>query len=477
MPSAHPQANAPFPYLAVTGAALYIKRAVIDGIGYLDEGYGMAYEDVDYCLRAWEAGFQVLYYPYASLTHLEAKTRGMEQGQRELDSQQRFWERWGDMLEHRRVHTDDGRLRIIYVTEDTGVGGGHRVVFQHLSGLAARGHDCQLWSLTGPPDWFDLDVPVRSFVDYDELAADLARRDGFKVATWWQTAAPVWLGSVQRGIPVYFVQDIESSYYPDDQRSRDKVMASYREEFHYMTTSGWNRERLAELNLEAVRVPCGVDRGTYRPLAGVARRDDVLLAAGRSHQLKNLELTIAAWRRMSEPRPELWLYGAEPELGEKYGARYLERPSDDGVNELLNQATAFVQTSRHEGFCLPALEAMAAGTPVIVTDAHGNRDYCADSRNCLVPAATPDAVAAALDRVFRDPTLRDHLARAGVETAAAYDRAASGERLERFFTSIEERHGEPRPRPRRARAVHVGQDARAAARTARARTARHGARA
>jgi glycosyltransferase involved in cell wall biosynthesis len=397
------------------------------------------------------------------------------QGPRELEAQEHFWASWGPWFDRRKVRRVDGRLRIIYVTQDTGMGGGHREVFEHVSRLAARGHDVALHTLEGPPDWFDLDVPVRTFVDYDELAEDLARRDGFKVATWWQTAAPVWLGSVQRGIPVYFVQDIETSYYPEDQRTRDKVMASYRQEFHYMTTSRWNQERLAELGLDAARVPCGVDRGTYRPLENVARRKDVLLAAGRSHALKNLDLTIAAWRRMPEPRPELWLYGAEPELGEKYGARYFERPSDAEVNELLNQATAFVQTSRHEGFCLPALEAMAAGTPVIATDAHGNRDYCVDGESCLMPAATPDAVTAALARAFREEALRDDLARRGLETAAPYDRSSSGERLERFFTRIADQRGEPqRPLPR-PQAVHISDEARAAARTARARARSHGA--
>ena len=78
-----------------------------------------------------------------------------------------------------------------------------------------------------------------------------------------------------------------------------------------------------------------------------------------------------------------------PSLGPEYGARYFERPSDERVNELFNEATVFVQTSIHEGFCLPLLEAMAAGTPVVSTDAHGNRDFCRHEENCLIADADP----------------------------------------------------------------------------------------
>ena len=78
---------------------------------------------------------------------------------------------------------------------------------------------------------------MRSFEYYDELVEELAPLDAIKVATWWNTAAPVWRASVLRGIPVYFVQDIETSYYPDDEHVRHAVLDSYRPEFRYMTIS------------------------------------------------------------------------------------------------------------------------------------------------------------------------------------------------------------------------------------------------
>jgi GT2 family glycosyltransferase/glycosyltransferase involved in cell wall biosynthesis len=467
-------AETPSPALAVTGACMYVRREVIDAVGAFDERYAMAYEDVDWCLRAWQAGFCVRYFPSAQLVHHESLTRGMEVGERERDSQRAFWERWSEFFDARTVqaatggdgdgdgagaaHRDDGAarrgdgagddragarattplagpLRIIYVTEDTGVGGGHRDIFEHLNRLAERGHDVALYTLGAPPEWFALGVPVHSFEDYDALGDALAQVDAIKVATWWMTAAAVWRASIPRGLPVYFVQDIETSYYPDHERARHAVLDSYRPEFRYMTISSWNRERLRELDLDAELIAPGIDLETFRPRADVPRRDDMVLALGRTNPLKNLPLTLAGWRALKQPRPELCLFGIEPELAQD-GVRYVDSPGDEQVNELFCQATVFVQTSVHEGFALPPLEAMATGAAVVCTDAHGNRDFCVDGVNCLMPEPNPAAVGAALARLLGDPQLRAELGRAGVATAQDYAWEKRIDALEEFFRRV-----------------------------------------
>ncbi len=291
-------ANVPQAVLAVTGACMYVKREVLERIGSLDEAYPMAYEDVDFCLRAWQAGYRIVYCPDAELLHLESVTRGTHVGGRERRSQEVFWERWGTFFDARAVRDPDGRLRIIYVTQDTGVGGGHRVVFEQVNRLLDRDHTVEVWSLTGPPDWFDLKAPVRTFADYAELVKALTPVEAIKVATWWETADPVWEASVLRGIPVYFVQDIETSYYPDSEGVRHRVLASYRHEFRYLTTSGWNTEQLRGLGLEPTTIPPGIDLDRFHPVAGINRSEDLLIALGRSNPLKNLPLTLEAWQSL-----------------------------------------------------------------------------------------------------------------------------------------------------------------------------------
>jgi GT2 family glycosyltransferase/glycosyltransferase involved in cell wall biosynthesis len=436
-PTGHGPADVPAPVLAVTGACMYLKRELIDRVGSIDTEYPMAFEDVDWCLRAWQAGYRVVYEPSAILEHTESSTRGRTQGEREMASQERFWSRWESTFGPRSVADAEGRLRIVYVTERTDVGGGHRLIFEDINGLVRQGHLVELFALDERPDWFELNAPVRSFTDYGELERALAPLDAIKVATWWRTAAPVWAASVVQGIPVYFVQDIETTYYPDDEPGRHRVLATYRPEFRYLTTSSWNRDRLRELGHDAELVAPGIDLDTFRPLPG-ARRGKALLALGRVNPLKRFGLTLAAWRALPEPRPALHLFGVEPELAPE-GASYDVAPTDSRVNELLNECAVFVQTSSHEGFALPPLEAMAAGTAVVCTDADGNRDYCRDGVNCLMPSATPGAIAGALQRVLDDGDLRERLGTAGIETARSYGLERRAESLGAFFAALAKR--------------------------------------
>jgi hypothetical protein len=66
-----------------------------------------------------------------------------------------------------------------------------------------------------------------------------------------------------------------------------------------------------------------------------------------------------------------------------------------------------------EGFFLPALEAMALGVPVIVTDCIGNRSYCRDGETCLMPDRDAGAIAAAARRLLASPALCAEIAEGG----------------------------------------------------------------
>ncbi|HWB23113.1 MAG TPA: glycosyltransferase [Gaiellaceae bacterium] len=59
-------------YPAVTGASVLFRRSLLEQLQGFDEIYEMYVEDVDLCLRVWEAGFRVVYEPASALIHLES---------------------------------------------------------------------------------------------------------------------------------------------------------------------------------------------------------------------------------------------------------------------------------------------------------------------------------------------------------------------------------------------------------------------
>lgn len=63
---------------AVTAACMMLRREAFDAVGGFEERLAIAFNDVDLCLRLREAGYLIVYDPYAQLYHYESKTRGAE---------------------------------------------------------------------------------------------------------------------------------------------------------------------------------------------------------------------------------------------------------------------------------------------------------------------------------------------------------------------------------------------------------------
>lgn len=88
---------------AVTAACLLVKAEVYDRLGGLDEGFQVAFNDVDFCLRIRKQGLRVVWTPYAQLYHYESKSRGLDEQDpakkaRFAAEQQRLRARHGDVL-------------------------------------------------------------------------------------------------------------------------------------------------------------------------------------------------------------------------------------------------------------------------------------------------------------------------------------------------------------------------------------------
>jgi len=151
------------------------------------------------------------------------------------------------------------------------------------------------------------------------------------------------------------------------------------------------------------------------------------LAVGTLEPRKNLPRLIEAFallrRRGCEHRLVLagsagWGAAAVQEAIERHRvadavdlAGYVD---DAALREYLWAADAMVMVSLYEGFGLPVLEAMACGTPVVVSQA-GSLPEVTGGAGLVVDPMDVDAISAALDKIAGDADLRERLRTCGLE--------------------------------------------------------------
>jgi glycosyltransferase involved in cell wall biosynthesis len=95
-------------------------------------------------------------------------------------------------------------------------------------------------------------------------------------------------------------------------------------------------------------------------------------------------------------------------------------------------ASVFVFPSLYEGFGLPPLEAMASGTPVVVSNVSSLPEVVGDA-GMLVDPYDPEAIADGIYRVLTDAPLADTLRRKGLARARQFSWEASVRRIRGIY--------------------------------------------
>jgi glycosyltransferase involved in cell wall biosynthesis len=231
--------------------------------------------------------------------------------------------------------------------------------------------------------------------------------------------------------------------------------------------AGWGRNQLGDLARRAVLgigdsafntreleaagfartavVPILLDvRGLRHDGAGTGRRAGRWLFVGRVVPNKaqhDLVLALAWHRAVHDPDAQLVLVGRDSapaytdavrdlitELDLK-GAVHLVGGVDDArLAREYAEADVFVCASEHEGFCIPVLEAMASGLPVVAY-ASTALPETVGSGGILLPRKDPATVSAAVARLGADDALRAAMVERGLARVQEFDRARTAPRL------------------------------------------------
>ncbi|ASU80823.1 glycosyltransferase family 1 protein [Actinopolyspora erythraea] len=196
----------------------------------------------------------------------------------------------------------------------------------------------------------------------------------------------------------------------------------------------------------------GASADVLRPVAeeAIARRlrlpPRYLLAVGTLEPRKGYEWLIRALAEPEAPEVPLLVVGAPgwggvslPDLVARHGlppdrVRHLGAVPDRELAVLLRRSAALVAPSMAEGFGLPVLEAMAAGVPVVHSDAPALVEL-ADGAGITVPRADAAALAVALRGVLADPGRSARMAEAGRARAERFGWRETARRVWRLHTT------------------------------------------
>ena len=385
-------------------------------------------------------------------------------------------------------------MRIIFAMLGTGLSGGARYIFEVANRLKDRGYDVKILSLFGDHEWFKrLNVKViykqpdfykTNLIIYKLYRTYLQLRYGVNkvknmrpydtflnfssgvlrikpdyvrelmeliqhfdadvlVATYYMSAFSVWLSDTQAK-RLYLMQDFPELVKENDGAQGLKMFRlSLKLLSRFVTVSSYARQLILEENPSAkvtIAHP-GVDHDVFRPRQGIvdAGGKKKVMVILRGLKYKGDEVAVRVLNEVSKRIPlHAILVGSEEliskysrTLGFDFSYSLFSGVNDETLARLYSSADAFLYTSYAEGFGLPPLEAMACGTPVVMTDSGGPRDYAVDGYNALVSRpGDVKSLAENLLRVLQDGKLRERLVENGLETARRFTWDSTAEKFE-----------------------------------------------
>jgi glycosyltransferase-like protein len=362
------------------------------------------------------------------------------------------------------------RLRVAMLTYSVRPRGGVVHAIAVAEALAARGHEVELFAV-GPPGARFFRTPgvpahvvpnasAEPHFDAKIAATIAAYRDGLRPLLRAGRLDVVHAQDCISANAALALRDegtigavLRTVHHVDDFRSPSLIACQIRSiaqpDRVLCVSAPWIARVRAEFGVEAGLVGNGVDTARYRPPRDAAERRAARAAAGlddrlailtvggiepRKGSLTLLEAFAAARRALADRRPVLLVAGGATlfdyrdeidrfhqradALGLNGDLRVLGPVEDAELERLYRAADVFALPSTKEGFGLAVLEALAAGLPAVVSDLDVFRGFLGDGDSALLArAGDPEALAAALVRVARDPVLAERL-RAGGRAVA-----------------------------------------------------------
>ncbi len=315
--------------------------------------------------------------------------------------------------------------RICFLVGSMAISGGTYVIVQHAAYLHDNGYDITL-AVQEP-------FTVQTLAWHDHASRlrcvpiEAARSETFDlvIATWWKTALELRHFNAPRY--AYFVQSIESRFYPADEVPLRKLVdATYQLPSAYVTEAAWIRDHLATgYGHEVALVRNGIRKDVYRTMGPtMAPRDPnrqprVLVEGHFGVSFKNTALGVRLAREAGAK--DIWVLTGTPVKWVPGVSRVFSRVPMTLTPEIYRSCDILIKLSTVEGMFGPPLEIFHCGGTAIVFDVTGHDEYIVDGQNaCVVRRGDMDGVVAMLRHLLGDRAELEKLQAGALKTAEGW---------------------------------------------------------
>ncbi|ABX16193.1 glycosyltransferase [Burkholderia multivorans] len=317
-------------------------------------------------------------------------------------------------------------MKVCFLVGSMAISGGTYVIVQHASYLRDHGYDVTL-AVQEPftPEtlsWHNEAPRLRCI----PIAAARSEKYDLVIATWWKTALE--LHEFDASHYAYFVQSIESRFYPETEVPlRALVNSTYQLPVAYVTEATWIQDHLrAHFGHEASLVKNGIRKDVYTPSGPAieprnATRPRVLVEGHFGVPFKNTALAIRLAREAGAK--EIWLLTGSPVRWIPGVSRVFSRVPMVKTAEIYRSCDVLLKLSTVEGMFGPPLEMFHCGGTAIVFDVTGHDEYIVDNENSRVVSTNNlDRVVETIRAVLNDPNELARLKAGALRTAQAWPR-------------------------------------------------------